>query len=273
MTSIRDAFDMVVFDWAGTTVDFGSRAPVLALIEAFSVLGVPVDELEARRDMGRAKADHVRALFDQPRIAELWRDTHGTAADQAAVVKVMAELQAPMIRLAGETADLIPGVAAVAARLRELGLKIASCTGYTREMMQAILPRAAAQGYAPDLVVCAHETPQGRPSPLMIYKAGAELGVWPLTRVVKVDDAEVGIAEGRNAGCCTVGVAASGNMVGLTERALADLDAGERETLLLAAAERLRAAGADLVIDTVADLIPALEAEAARRSGQGVDRP
>ena len=76
MTSIRDSFDMVVFDWAGTMVDFGSRAPVLALMEAFAVLGAPVSEEEARRDMGRAKADHVRALFEQPRINQAWQAAH-----------------------------------------------------------------------------------------------------------------------------------------------------------------------------------------------------
>lgn len=265
MTSIRDRFDMVVFDWAGTMVDFGSRAPVLALMEAFAAQGAPVDEEEARRDMGRAKADHVRAMLGQPRIAQAWQDAHGAAPGEAAVEQIMAVLQAPMIRLAGETAQLTPGAAETVGKLREQGLKIASCTGYTREMMQAILGRAADQGYAPDLVVCAHETPEGRPSPLMVYKACVELGVWPLSRVVKVDDAEAGIAEGRNAGCFTVGVAASGNMVGLTAQALAELDADERASLLKAAADRLRAAGADLVIDTVADLIPALEAEAARR--------
>ena len=268
MTSIRDCFDMVVFDWAGTTVDFGSRAPVLALIEAFAALGVTVSEEEARRDMGRAKADHVRAIFEQPDIARAWQTAHSAAADSAAVDRVMSELQAPMIRLAAETADLIPGAAVAVAHLREQGLKIGSCTGYTREMMQGILPRAAEQGYAPDLVVCAHETPEGRPSPLMIYKACAELGVWPLSRVIKVDDAEVGMAEGRNAGCFTVGVAASGNMIGLNAQALAGLDADERAVLLKTAADRMHAAGADLVIDTIADLIPALEAEAARRAEQ-----
>ncbi|MFN7110935.1 MAG: phosphonoacetaldehyde hydrolase [Brevundimonas sp.] len=265
MTSIRDSFDMVVFDWAGTMVDFGSRAPVLALMEAFAALDASITEEEARRDMGRAKADHVRALLDQPRIARAWQAAHGDTPDTAAVERIMGELQAPMIRLAEETADLIPGAAETTANLRRLGLKIGSCTGYTREMMQAILPRAADQAYAPDLVVCAHETPQGRPSPLMIYKACADLGVWPLSRVVKVDDAEAGVAEGRNAGCFTVGLAASGNMVGLTAQALADLGGDERAARLGEAAAKLRAAGADLVIDTVADLIPALEAEATRR--------
>jgi len=265
MTAIAKHFDMVVFDWAGTMVDFGSRAPVLALIEAFASLGVTIDEAEARRDMGRAKADHVRALFGEPRIAKAWENAHGAEPDEAAVDQVMAALQAPMIRLATETAQLIPGAAETVASLRGQGLKVASCTGYTREMMQAILGRAADQGYAPDLVVCAHETPEGRPSPLMVYKACVDLGVWPLSRVVKVDDAEAGMAEGRNAGCFTVGVAASGNMVGLTARALGGLDEGERAALLKAAADRLYAAGADLVIDTVADLVPALEAEAVRR--------
>lgn len=265
MTAIAKHFDMVVFDWAGTMVDFGSRAPVLALIEAFASLDVAIDEALARRDMGRAKADHVRALFGEPGIARAWRDAHGADPDETAVGQVMTALQAPMIRLAAETAQLIPGAAETVARLRAEGLKIGSCTGYTREMMQAILGRAADQGYAPDLVVCAHETPEGRPSPLMIYKACVELGVWPLSRVVKVDDAEAGMAEGRNAGCFTVGLAASGNMVGLAAQALADLDPAERRARLRDAADRLRAAGADLVIDTVADLVPALEAEAARR--------
>ena len=56
-------------------------------------------------------------------------------------------------------------------------LRVASSTGYTREMMRHVLDRAAAQGYVPDHLVCSGETPPGRPSPLMIHEACAELGV------------------------------------------------------------------------------------------------
>jgi phosphonoacetaldehyde hydrolase len=98
---------------------------------------------------------------------------------------------------------------------------------------------------------------------LMIYKACAELGVWPLSRVVKVDDAEVGIAEGKAAGALTVGVAASGNFVGLPLEALNALPAPERAERIEAARQQLRAAGADLVIDSVAELISALERQIA----------
>jgi phosphonoacetaldehyde hydrolase len=159
---------------------------------------------------------------------------------------------------AAEAATLIPGARETVEQLRALGLKVASSTGYTREMMEPVLARAAAQGYVPDHVVCAGETPAGRPTPLMIYKACAELGVWPLSRVIKVDDAEVGIVEGKSAGAFTVGVA-SGNTVGLSLGGWKALSSQERTAHLEASERVLQAAGADLVIESVADLIPAIE--------------
>jgi phosphonoacetaldehyde hydrolase len=166
--------------------------------------------------MGKAKADHVRALLaiaggrrrlDRGQRRGARRGGRGGADGRPRPADAGA---------AAEAAELIPGAAQTVAALRAAGLKVASSTGYTREMMAPVLIRAAEQGYAPDHLVCAGETPQGRPSPLMIYKACAELGVWPLSRVVKVDDAEAGIGEGRAAGCFTVGVSASGNATGLS---------------------------------------------------------
>jgi phosphonoacetaldehyde hydrolase len=252
------AFDLVIFDWAGTMVDFGCRAPVAALIQAFARRGVTLEEATVRADMGKAKADHVRALLALPDVAAAWIAGNGTAPGEADVAALMQDLGPLMREAAAQAAELIPGAAQTVAALRAAGLKVASSTGYTREMMAPVLIRAAEQGYAPDHLVCADETPEGRPSPLMIYKACAELGVWPLSRVVKVDDAAAGIDEGRAAGCFTVGVSASGNATGLSAAALGALDPVERSTRLASAAASLMAAGADLVIETVADLIPAL---------------
>lgn len=253
-----EAYDLVIFDWAGTMVDFGCCAPIAAFVEAFARRGVAIAEAAARADMGVAKADHVRALLARPEVAAAWMDARGRASDASDVEALMEDL-GPLMREAAATASqLIPGAADTVAALRARGMKIASSTGYTREMMAPVLACAAEQGYAPDHLVCADETPQGRPSPLMIYKACAELGVWPLSRVVKVDDAEAGIAEGRAAGCFTIGVAASGNSAGLSLEAFQALDASQREARLARARTALTAAGADLVIDTVADLPAAL---------------
>ncbi|HLN50145.1 MAG: phosphonoacetaldehyde hydrolase [Steroidobacteraceae bacterium] len=262
--SLKSRFDLVIFDWAGTMVDFGSEAPVKALIEAFGAEGVLIDAATARRDMGKAKIDHVRALLMEPSVAAAWRAYHGGAATPKDIDALMARLGPLMRDHAARASALIPGARETFNRLRAAGLRVASSTGYTREMMEPVLARAAEQGYVPEHVVCSGETPAGRPSPLMIYKACAELGVWPLSRVVKVDDAEVGIAEGKAAGAFTVGVA-SGNALGLSLEALQALSPSERASRIDSARQALLAAGADLVIDSVADLVPALE-QANRRS-------
>ena len=260
--SIKQRFDLVIFDWAGTMVDFGCEAPVKALIEAFDAEGVRLDAATARRDMGKAKIDHVRALLAEPQVAAAWQARHGRKADDSAADLIMTRLRAPMREHAARASTLIPGARECFERLRAAGLRVASSTGYTHEMMEPVLARAAEQGYSPEHLVCSGDTPVGRPSPLMIYKACAELAVWPLSRVVKVDDAEVGIAEGKAAGAFTVGVA-SGNLIGLSLEAFRALAAAERETRLRSAKDALLAAGADLAIDSVADLVPALESVSA----------
>jgi phosphonoacetaldehyde hydrolase len=256
--AIRDRFDLVIFDWAGTMVDFGCHAPVIALREAFALRGVAISDAQARRDMGKPKVDHVRALLVDPEVDRAWTEARGRAADDEDVRELMTDLGPLMRDQATRAARLIDGAVIAVDALRAEGVKVGSSTGYTRDMMVPVLREAAAQGYVPDHVVCSGETPAGRPTPLMIYKACADLGVWPLSRVVKVDDTDVGVAEGRAAGCFTVGIAASGNGVGLSQEALLALPAAERRTRIAAAEKSLLAAGADAVIDTVAQLIAVL---------------
>lgn len=249
----------VILDWAGTVVDFGSIAPVLALHDAFAAENVPVTDAEIRTHMGRAKRDHVASVLEFPRVRDAWTTVHGLPPASGDVDRIHDALEPLMFAAAATCADLIPGAAGIARDLRARGVKIGSTTGYTRTMMQAILPHAAAQGYSPDVVICAGETIEGRPSPLMVWKALVDLGAWPARACVKVDDAEVGMSEGREAGCWTVGVVASGNGVGLSR---ADLDALTPEARLIrmeTAGRALRAAGAHLLIDTVADLPAALD--------------
>jgi phosphonoacetaldehyde hydrolase len=239
-------------------VDFGCEAPVKALIEAFAAEGVKIDSAAARRDMGKAKRDHVHGLLTQPVVAGAWQARYGHPATEDDKERIMVRLGPLMRSYAMRASQLIPGARECFEQLRGMGFRIGSSTGYTREMMAPVLARAAEQGYRPEHIVCSGETAAGRPSPLMIYKACADLGVWPLSRVIKVDDAEGGIAEGKAAGAFTVGVA-SGNTLGLSREALQALPASERDTRLAAARQALRDVGADLVIDSVASLVVELE--------------
>jgi len=256
---MQSGLKAVIFDWAGTMIDFGSRAPVIALCRLFEAEGVPISEAEAREDMGRAKRDHIGALLAKPRIAAAWEAARGTPPTEADGDALFAAIGTSMREAARDCGTLIPGAAQVAQALQAQGVKLGACTGYSREMMADILPMAREQGYDPDFTVCAGETPAGRPSPLMVWKNLVELGCWPAAACVKVDDTEVGIAEGRAAGVWTVGVVRSGNIVGLSEADLAALPSAELDARLDAARAALTAAGAHVVIDTVADLPLALD--------------
>jgi len=259
----------VVFDWAGTMIDFGCLAPVNALRAVFAARGVAISDADARRDMGLAKHDHLRALLDLAPVKAAWTAANGAAPTEADGAALMEALEPTLRAEAAGRALLIPGAASAVAALDARGIRIGSCTGYTRAMMADILPAAAAQGYAPQVVVCAGETPAGRPSPLMMWKALVELGAWPASACVKVDDAAVGVAEGRWAGAWTVGLSASGNGVGLGLDAFLALPDDIRRGRVGAAAAALRAAGADYVIETVADLAPVIaDIEARLRAGE-----
>ena len=98
-------------------------------------------------------------------------------------------------------------------------------------------------------MVCAGDLPAGRPAPLQMWKVLAEMGIWPASAVVKVDDTPPGIGEGRQAGTWTVGLALSGNIAGLSAEELAALPAEERDAIRDRATAELVESGAHLVID------------------------
>lgn len=258
------ALKALILDWAGTAVDFGSRAPMGAFVEAFARVGVTISIAEAREPMGLPKRDHVAALLYTHTIGQRWEAVHGRLPDEADVDRVLAIFEPLNVDVIANHADLIPGLLDVVAHARSKGMKIGSTTGYTRPIMEKLMPLAAEAGYAPDNVVCAGDLVAGRPSPLMMYRTFADIGVWPPEHCVKLDDTEPGIAEGLAAGTWTVGLALSGNAAGLSKAELDALSPDDRAMVRARATDRLMRAGAHFVIDTVADLLPVLDAIEAR---------
>lgn len=252
------ALTAVVFDWAGTIIDFGSSAPMGAFVRLFEKYGITITVDEARGPMGMAKWDHIHALGQLPGVQQQWLQRFGRAftnTDVDELYEVFTPMNAAVV---ADFCDFIPGAVEVVNALRGQGLKIGSTTGYNRPIMDIVTPIATAGGYTPDNLVCAGDLAAGRPSPLMMYRCFADLGVWPACTVVKVDDTGVGIKEGINAGTWTVGLALSGNAVGLSLAEWKALDAERQQALRTKASSQLRASGAHYVIDTVADLMPVI---------------
>jgi phosphonoacetaldehyde hydrolase len=260
----------VILDWAGTTVDFGSLAPVRAIVEAFRRCEVPISIGEARGPMGKAKRDHLAALLESPEIRGRWETVYGSVPTDSDVDDIYLRFLPLQRELIVAHAELIPGCLATVEACRQRGLKIGSTTGYTRALLDALAPLARQQGFEPEASVVADDVPSGRPAPWMCLECALRLDVYPPAACIVVDDTTVGIEAGINAGMWTVGVVQSGNLVGLSRDEFHALDSAEAESLCTAARRQLNAAGAHYTIDTIADL-PALFDEVEARL-KGVER-
>jgi len=261
----------VVLDWAGTAVDFGCMGPVAVFIEAFHRLGVEVTAAEARLPMGLMKKDHVRAMCRMPTVVARWEGVHGSAPEEKDVEAVYDYVQPLMIGTILRHAELIPGLLDATARWRARGVKIGSCTGYTFAMMQPLLHEVRKRGYSPDSLVCPSDVPAGRPYPWMCYQNAINLQVYPLEAMVKIGDTVSDIEEGLNAGMWTIGVAKTGNELGLTEAEVARLDPTVLQTRLKSIGDRLRTAGGHYVVEGIWDC-PAVVEEINERLARG-ERP
>jgi phosphonoacetaldehyde hydrolase len=250
----------VIFDWAGTTVDYGSRAPMAAFVELFRRHQVRISVEEARVPMGLNKWNHIDALLNMPQIQEQWFNLTGRHHINDDVDRLIDEFIPLNKKSIVDCALLIPGVVQLTQALQQDCVRIGSTTGYTRELMEILIPLASNQGYSPEITVCAGETPHGRPMPDMMVKCAEFFKITEPSSMIKVDDTSPGIEEGKNFGCWTVGVALSGNALGLSKEEFEACTTPEQERLTQQARDEMSAMKPDYVIDTVADLMPIIDA-------------
>ena len=247
----------VIMDWAGTAVDYGCFAPVAAFIEAFAEKGLIIDVVQTRKPMGLPKIQHIRELLSMPEVNEQFATRYQRAWTEEDVVELNRLFEKHLFASLENYTDPIPGVIPTLEKLRAEGLKIGSTTGYTREMMNVVLPAAQAKGYRVDYCATPNLLPAGRPAPYMIFENLIKLGVDSLDAVVKVGDTIADIKEGVNAKVYSVGVVLGSNEMALTEAETKAMPAAELEARIADVKESSFAAGASYVILSMEEL-PAL---------------
>ena len=259
----------LILDWAGTAVDFGSRAPVVALQRVFEENGVPVTADEVREYMGLLKKDQIRNICAGERVANAWTAAHGKAPEESDVERIFSEFLPRQTDILAEFSDPIPGVPETVEAWRLAGLRVGSTTGYTRALLDVVIPESARQGYSPDASVTPDEVGGGRPKPFMCYRNAILLGAYPLWNCVKIGDTPSDIGEGRNAGMWTIAITTTGNEVGLSQAEWEALPVEAQCERARIAAERL--AGAHFIAKSLAGCSEILD-EIERRIAAG-ERP
>lgn len=245
----------VIFDWAGTTVDFGCFAPVNVFIQIFKNAGIDVTNEEARLPMGMLKIDHIREMLKMERIRNEWKFKYKRDFTEEDVNNLYKEFEPALLKSLKDYTDIKPNVLETINTLRERGIKIGSTTGYTDKMMEIVVKEAKKKGYSPDFYITPDSTSSlGRPYPYMIFRNMEELKILSPKEIIKVGDTNSDILEGKNAGVTTVGITVGSSNMGLSKEEYDSLsDSKKRE-----ARERVREGffniGADHVIDDIREI-------------------
>ena len=221
---------MIVFDWAGTTTDYGGVAPSVVFDRVFQEEGICLTKEEINAPMGMEKKAHIRALLSSLSGGRQWKERYGTSWTEEDAERLYEKFEGILYQMVAEYSVPIPGVVDTVQQLRKQGLKIGSTTGYTSQMMR-------------------------------------RLNVYPPSAVVKVGDTVVDIQEGKNAGAWSIGILTGSNLLGVTQAEYEAMAPDELEQRKQAAAERYLEAGADLVIDSIREL-PDAVAEINRRMAE-----
>ena len=255
----RGPLKAVLLDWAGTTMDYGCFAPAVVFMEVYKRKGVEISIEEARAPMGAHKKVHIRTISRDDGVAQRWEQVHGREPNECDVEEMFRDFVPLQLACLADYADLIPGTLEAVAEMRRRGLKIGSTTGYTREMMDVLQTEAKRRGYEPDSTVCATQVPAGRPHPYMCLQNAILLQTYPMEAMVKIGDTLPDIEEGFNAGMWTIGLAKTGNELGLTEERIAALDPDVLQAKLARAYQRMQHSGAHYVVDGISDVMPVLD--------------
>lgn len=246
--------EAVIFDWAGTTVDYGCMAPILAMKNAFLQHDLSITLDEIRKPMGMLKIDHIKAILTMDRVQLGFNQKHGRHSQLNDIEKIYEHFERNIFSILHEHTEIIPGVLEVQTYLQNENIKIGSTTGYTKEMIAIVAASAKDQGYAPDFIVSADQVKRGRPYPSMLHHNLAALDVIDTRAVVKVGDTLVDIQEGLHAGCWSIGIIKGSSMLGLAK---AEVDAMHSEALqqrIKHVKYQMLTAGAHYVIDSIDEL-------------------
>ena len=257
---MKKQIEAVIFDWAGTTVDYGCFAPVEAFRQAFEEVGIRPTTEEIRQPMGLSKRLHVQTMFEMTRISAQWKEIYGQPWTEQDVERVYLRSEELILSILPDYSQPISHVVEATAALRKHGIKIGSTTGYNNEMMSLVVPAADKAGYSPDCWFSSDSTNRiGRPYPYMIFKALETLKVSSVQAAVKVGDTVADIQEGQNAGLITVGILEGSSLMAFSQAEYEALTPEQRSNEMDRVRKIYQDCGANYVVRNMSELPNLLE--------------
>lgn len=255
-----------IFDLGGTIVDKYSLSPLLSLANAFGLRRITIPNHIISKDIGKTKIDHIVSLCKEPIVEGQFHRTYGRHISYTDIDNIFDDFNKLQVDYMTEHLDIIPQTRDIIKYLDDKSIRTGITTGFNREQMDIAINRLKLDGIVFGSSVSSSCIPNAsRPNPDMIQRNMELLDIHDPKQVIKIDDTEIGIQEGINSGCYTVGVARwSINMNVYSQGEICFLDKSgdlDRDSILHnkleESREKLRKAGADYVIDTL-DKLPGI---------------
>jgi phosphonatase-like hydrolase len=185
-----DAITLVIFDIAGTIVEDHGEV-VSAFAGALDKHRIPYTDDELKEWKGSSKEEVIRHFVERQ---------GGGAVLESAVGIVYADFRIALERHYREKGVVpIAGAADTFAWLRERGIRIATTSGFYREVSELILESTGWRGMLA-ASISSSDVPAGRPAPYMIFRAMEAASVTCVREVVNVGDTPLDLQAGTNAG-------------------------------------------------------------------------
>jgi len=251
--------EAIVFDLAGTLIDFGSLAPSQVLIKLFDRLGIKITRKQAIGPMGIEKRAHIKALLTTRKINSEWKKKFKSKPTVKDIDKLFKLFNPELKKIINKHSKFISGNKKTLDLIKNKIKKIELNTGYSEEILKVILPELKKQRFIPDVSYSSSYTKIGRPSAEIIYRIFSDLNITKGSNCIKVDDTIPGLQEGLNAGMWVIGVIFSGNEFGKNEHEFNKLTNKEKLKFRKKISRKFKKIGAHYVIDTIKDLPKIIE--------------
>ena len=245
-----------IFDLGGTIVDRYSITSLISLKKIFENRGINVNNTLIQKDMGINKKDHIVKLLNDKYIERQWFQRYKDHPDEYDINILFNDFNDNQYEYSDKMIDILPETPGCIDYLNFNYIKTGCTTGFDKKNMEIIKNKLDHNDiYLDSYVSSTCLNKPSRPYPYMIHKNMLNLNINNPQQVIKVDDTVVGIEEGKNAGCVTVGVARwSINMNIMNINDAYDFDLKDIQDQLKESRKVLNDSGADYVIDTLDEL-------------------
>ena len=242
-----------IFDLGGTIVDRYSITPLKSLIETFKRHNINIRNDLIFKDMGIDKRIHIANILDDTNIYQKWFQEYKRNPEYNDVLKLHQLFKNIQLEKS-HSIDIIPETYNTFEYLKNDNIKIGCTTGFDKQNAN-IIGRVLNNNLCKlDNIVSSTCVEKSRPHPNMIHKNMIDLDVLNPKTMIKIDDTNVGIKEGKNAGLWTVGVARWSTYMNVLPENYNNMNDVVIRERLERSKEKLKQSQPDFIIETLDEL-------------------